>query len=91
MYRNKLMYLIEYIVRWEKGEIVLMGYSILFSYYEIVGDEAHLIDEYKLPYEERKEGLETLLSQQNYEFIGNVDLWGIRINSFISIAEIVKN
>jgi hypothetical protein len=68
-----------------------VGYSILFSYYEIVEEEVQLIDEYKLPYIERKESLETLLCQQNYEFIGNVDLWGIRTNSFMSIAEIVKN
>lgn len=68
-----------------------MDYSILFSYYEIVGEEVQLIDEYKLPYKERKESLEILLCQQNYEFIGNVDLWGIRTNSFMSIAEIVKN
>lgn len=68
-----------------------MDYSILFSYYEIVGEEVQLIDQYKLPYKERKESLEILLCQQNYEFIGNVDLWGIRTNSFMSIAEIVKN
>lgn len=75
----------------EKRGESLVDYSILFSYYEIVGEEAHLIDEYKLPYKERKESLETLLCQQNYEFIGNVDLWGIRTNSFMSIAEIIKN
>ncbi len=47
--------------RWKKrGEIVLVGYSILFSYYEIVGEEAHLIDEYKLPYNGQKESLEML-------------------------------
>lgn len=69
----------------------MVDYSILFSYYEIVGEEVQLIDEYKLPYKERKESLEILLCQQNYEFIGNIDLWGIRTNSFMSIAEIVKN
>ena len=68
-----------------------MGYSILFSYYEIVGEETHLIDEYKLPYSGQKESLEMLLSEQNYEFIGNVDLWGLRTSKFMSIAEIVKN
>ena len=69
----------------------LVRYSIVFSYYEIAGEEAHLLDEYKLPYREKKENLEKLLSQQNYEFIGNVDLWGLRTNKFMSIAEIVKN
>ena len=68
-----------------------MGYTILFSYYEIVGEEAHLIDEYKLPVKERKESLETLLIEQNYKFIGNVDLWGFRTSKFMNIAEIIKN
>jgi len=68
-----------------------VGYTILFSYYEIVGEEARLIDEYRLPSSQQKESLETLLRQQNYEFIGNVDLWGIRTNKFMSIAEIINN
>lgn len=68
-----------------------MGYTILFSYYEIVGEEAHLIDEYKLPVNEVKESLETLLIEQNYQFIGNDDLWGFRASKFMNIAEIVKN
>ncbi|KLV26876.1 Uncharacterised protein [Niallia circulans] len=68
-----------------------MGYTILFSYYEIVGEEAQLIDEYKLPFNERKESLETLLIEQNYKFIGNVDLWGFHTSKYMNIAEIVKN
>lgn len=67
-----------------------MGYSILFSYYEVIGEEERLIDEYQLSYSERKESLETLLRQLNYQFIGNNDLWGLRTNRFMSIAEIIS-
>jgi len=67
-----------------------VGYSILFSYYEVIGEEERLIDEYQLSYSERKESLETLLRQLNYQFIGNNDLWGLRTNRFMSIAEIIS-
>lgn len=64
-------------------------YTILFSQYEILGEEERLIDEYKLPLKENKESLEALLIKLNYEFIGDVNMWGFKSNNFISIAEIV--
>jgi len=51
-----------------------VGYTILFSYYEIVGEEARLIDEYRLPSSQQKESLETLLIQQNYEFMSIAEI-----------------
>jgi len=66
-----------------------MGYSILFSYYKVIGEEERLIDEYLLPYTDTKEGLKSILMKQNYQFIDH-DLWGVHIHNFMSIAEIVE-
>jgi len=68
----------------------LVFYSIVFSSYEVKGEEERLIEEYKLPLTENKESLESLLKNLNYHFIGNDDLWGFRSNNFMSIAEIVS-
>ncbi|MGE7718293.1 hypothetical protein [Priestia megaterium] len=66
-----------------------MLYTILFTYYEILGEEERLIDEYKLPLNENKESLEALLIKLNYQFIGNDDMWGFRSSNSMIIAEIV--
>ncbi|MFP9129070.1 hypothetical protein [Niallia sp. BSM11] len=67
-----------------------MFYSILFSYYEVSGEEERLIEEHKLHITDNKESLEALLKQLNYHFIGNDDLWGFRSNNFMGIAEIIS-
>jgi len=64
-------------------------YYLNFSFYEIVKDNAKLIDTYVNQLEtENKESLEKLLKKLGYEFIGNDDLWGFRTENIIIIAEI---
>jgi len=78
---NNLLFILQ-------GEICV-SYTILFTNYEIRGENERLIEEYKLSLSESKAGTEELLKKLNYHFIGNDDVWGFRSGYFMSIAEII--
>ncbi|MEK4668931.1 hypothetical protein [Niallia sp. FSL R7-0271] len=64
-------------------------YLVNFSFYKIMEDNVKLIDTHvNQQATENKESLESLLRLLGFEFIGNDDLWGVRTDNIIIIAEI---